>query len=72
LEVETFHQNKVSWHDFRIQSNNSMCYGKQKMLSLQQQVPKAQVWTIVEVVTMCLNPMVSACVLNQSESLVVV
>jgi hypothetical protein len=49
-----------------------MCYGKQKMLSLQQQVPKAQVWTIVEVVTMCLNPMVFACVLNQSESLVVV
>jgi hypothetical protein len=34
-----------------------LCYGKQKMLSFQQQVPKTQVWTIVEVVIMCLNPM---------------
>ncbi len=44
-----------------------LCYGKQKTLSLQQQVPKAQVWTIVEVVTICLNSMVSTCVLNQLE-----
>jgi hypothetical protein len=42
-----------------------LCYGNRKTLSLQQQVPKAQVWAIVEVVTTCSNPMVFTCVLNK-------
>jgi hypothetical protein len=29
-------------------------------------MPKAQVWVVVEVVTFCLNPIVSTCVMNQS------
>jgi hypothetical protein len=40
------------------------CYEKQKTITLQQIVPKAQVWAIVEVITSCLNPMVMACVMN--------
>ncbi len=40
-------------------------YGRQKTLSLQQ-LPKAQVWAITKIDTMSLNPMVTACVLNQS------
>jgi len=35
-------------------------------LSLQQ-IPKAQMWTIVETVITSLNPVVIACVLNQSK-----
>jgi len=45
---------------------NLLCYGKQKILSLQQ-IPKAQMWTIVETVITSLNPVVIACVLNQSK-----
>jgi hypothetical protein len=43
-----------------------LCYGRQKTLSLQHQLPKTQVWAIVETATMSLNPMVTTCVLNQS------
>jgi hypothetical protein len=39
-------------------------YGKQKIVTLQQRVPKAQVWAIVKVVTSCLIPIVTACVMN--------
>jgi len=35
-------------------------------MALQQRMPKAQVWAVVEVVTSCLNPIVSTCVMNQS------
>jgi hypothetical protein len=38
------------------------CYGRQNTITLQQRIPKAQVWAIVKVVTSCLNPMVMACV----------
>jgi hypothetical protein len=38
------------------------CYGRQKILALQQRVPKAQVLFIVEVVTFTLNPMMLVCV----------
>ncbi len=47
-------------------ATNLLCYGKQKILSLQQ-IPKAQMWTIVETVITSLNPVVIACVLNQSK-----
>jgi hypothetical protein len=40
------------------------CYGRQNTITLQQKIPKAQVWAIVKVVTSCLNPMVMACVMN--------
>jgi hypothetical protein len=43
-----------------------LCYGKQKTL-VYSNVPKDQVWTIVEVVTTCLNFVVSPYVLNQSK-----
>jgi hypothetical protein len=39
-------------------------YGKQKIVTLQQRVPKAQVWAIVETITPCMNPMVMACFMN--------
>jgi len=39
-------------------------YGRQKIVTLQQKVPKAQVWPIAEVVTSCMNPVVMACVMN--------
>ncbi len=35
-------------------------------MALQQRMPKAQVWVVVEVVTSCLNSIVSRCVMNQS------
>jgi hypothetical protein len=38
------------------------CYGRQKIVALQQRVHKAQVLVIVEVVTFILNPMILACV----------
>ncbi len=36
-------------------------------MTLQQQVPKAQVWAIAKAITSCLNFVVSACVMNQSK-----
>jgi hypothetical protein len=40
------------------------CYGKQKIVTLQQKVLKAQMWAIVKVVTSCLNLVVTTCVMN--------
>jgi hypothetical protein len=40
------------------------CYGRHKIVTLQHKVPKAQVWAIIEVITSCLNPMVTSCVMN--------
>jgi hypothetical protein len=42
------------------------CYGRQKIVTIQQKVLKAQMWAIVKVVTSCLNLVVIACVMNQS------
>jgi len=36
-------------------------------VALQQRMPKAQVWIVVEATTFCLNSVVLACVMNQSE-----
>jgi hypothetical protein len=43
-----------------------LSYGRQKTLTLQQRIPKAQVWAIAEVVIHCLNLVVTTCMLNQS------
>jgi hypothetical protein len=43
-----------------------LCYGMQKSIALQQIVPKARVWAIVEAITFTLNLIVFACVMNQS------
>jgi hypothetical protein len=45
-----------------------LCYGRQKILNVQQRVPKAQMWAIVEFVITSLNLVVITCVLNQSRS----
>jgi hypothetical protein len=42
------------------------CYGKQKIVTLQQKVLKAQMWAIVEAFTSFLNLVVTTCVINQS------
>jgi hypothetical protein len=42
------------------------CYGRTKIVTLPKKVLKTQVLDIVEVITSCLNPMVVACVMNQS------
>ncbi len=44
-----------------------ICYGGQKFIILQQRIPKAQMWVIVEVIIYMLNPIVSTCVMNQSK-----
>jgi hypothetical protein len=41
-------------------------YGRHKIMTLQQWVPKTQVWAITEAITYCLNIVVNACVMNQS------
>jgi hypothetical protein len=43
-----------------------LCYGKHKIMTSQQWVPKAQVWVIAKAITSCLNFIVSACAMNQS------
>jgi len=43
-----------------------LCYGKEKTLSLQQSILKAQVWAIAKIILACLNLVVIICVLNQS------
>jgi hypothetical protein len=35
-------------------------------MTLQQQVPKDQVWAIIEGIISCMNLVVNACVMNQS------
>jgi hypothetical protein len=35
------------------------CYGKQKIVTLQQKVLKAQMWAIIEAITSCLNLVLS-------------
>ncbi len=37
------------------------CYEKQKILTLQQGVLKAQAWAIVEAISQWLNPMTTMC-----------
>jgi len=41
-----------------------LCYGRQKTLTLQQKVPKAQMWTIAKTITHCLNLVVTICAMN--------
>jgi hypothetical protein len=43
-----------------------LCYGRQKSIVLQQKILKAQMWVIAKAITYMLNPIVSACVMNQS------
>jgi hypothetical protein len=38
-----------------------------KLWLCSKEMPKAQVWVVVEVITSCLNPIVSTCVMNQSK-----
>lgn len=52
--------------DRGIQARMITCYGREKIVTLQKKVLKTQVSDIVEVVASCLNPMVVACVMNQS------
>jgi len=42
------------------------CYGKQKIVILQQKVLKAQMWAIMKAITSCLNLVVTTCVMNKS------
>jgi hypothetical protein len=35
-------------------------------MTLQQRVPKDQIWAIIKTIISCMNPIVSACVMNQS------
>ncbi len=42
-----------------------ICYCKQKFVTLQEWVPNAQMWAIVEVVTFTLNHVVLIYVVNQ-------
>jgi hypothetical protein len=51
---------------FEFKNSIILCYGKQKFVVLQQIVPKAQVWAIVEAITSTLNLVVFACLMNQS------
>jgi len=43
-----------------------ICYDMHKFVALQQRVPKAQLWAIVEAITSTLNFVVSTYVMNQS------
>jgi hypothetical protein len=43
-----------------------ICYGKKFFVVLQQWIPKAQMWVIVEAIIYMLNPIVSSCVMNQN------
>jgi len=52
--------------DRGIQAGMITCYGRKKIVTLPKKVLKTQVLDIVEVITSCLNPMVVACVMNQS------
>jgi hypothetical protein len=44
-----------------------LCYGRQKTVTLQQKVLKAQMWVITETIIHCLNLMVTTCAMNQSK-----
>jgi hypothetical protein len=65
--MKTKFENKVTMFEktLKFKQGILLCYGRQKTLTLQQEVFKAQVWAIVEVVTHYLNPMVTTCMLNQ-------
>lgn len=45
--------------------DQKLCYGRQKLVVLQQRIPKACMWVIVETFTFTLNPIVLIYVMNQ-------
>jgi hypothetical protein len=51
---------------FEFKNSFILCYGRQKYVALQQKIPKAQMWAIVEANTFAFNLVVSTCALNQS------
>jgi len=52
---------------FEFKKTIFLCYDRQKIVTLQQGVLKAQVWAIAKAIISCLNFIVSACVMNQSK-----
>jgi len=43
-----------------------LCYGRQRTITLQQKVPKVEVWGITKAFTHVFNHVVTTCVMNQS------
>jgi hypothetical protein len=66
--MKTKFVNKVIMFKKTVEFNNVIifCYRRQKFVVLQKKIPKAWVWAITEAIICILNPIVLACVMNQS------
>jgi hypothetical protein len=51
---------------FELKNAIILCYGMQKFVALQQKIPKAQVWAIIEAIIFILNLVIFICVMNHN------
>jgi hypothetical protein len=69
-KIKNSHQNQICKQvlekPFEFKNAIFFCCDKKQSIVLQQRLPKAEMWAIVEIATFTLNPIRLACMMNQS------